>query len=71
MKLRISERKRDEDEPKLLETTVGRVVLLLPVAPDHSSGELEASVDNVFDEGEVVSRRSRVIPQVVAMVLES
>nr|GEZ91452.1 hypothetical protein [Tanacetum cinerariifolium] len=30
---------------------VGHVVPLLPVAPDRSSGELEASVDKLFDEG--------------------
>nr|GFB04498.1 hypothetical protein [Tanacetum cinerariifolium] len=67
---KLGERQRDEDEPKLLETTVGRVVSLLPVASDHSSRELKASVDNLFDEGEVVSRRSRVILQVVFMVLK-
>nr|GEV27407.1 hypothetical protein [Tanacetum cinerariifolium] len=50
-KVRISERECDEDEPKLLETTVGRVVSLLPVTPDRSSGELEASVDKLFEEG--------------------
>nr|GEX99066.1 hypothetical protein [Tanacetum cinerariifolium] len=50
-KVRIGERQRDEDEPKILETIVGRVVPLLPVAPDCSSGELEASVDKLFDEG--------------------
>nr|GEY47071.1 hypothetical protein [Tanacetum cinerariifolium] len=50
-KVRVGERERDEGEPKLLETTVGRVVPLLPVAPDHSFGELEASVDKLFDEG--------------------
>nr|GEV96524.1 hypothetical protein [Tanacetum cinerariifolium] len=49
-KVRIGERKCDEDEPKLLETTVGRVISLLPVAPDRSFGELEASVDKLFDE---------------------
>nr|GEU70031.1 hypothetical protein [Tanacetum cinerariifolium] len=49
-KVRVGERKHDEGEPKLLETTVGRVVLLLPVSPDHSSSELEASVDKLFDE---------------------
>nr|GEV30513.1 transposase (putative), gypsy type [Tanacetum cinerariifolium] len=38
-KVRIGERQRDEDEPKLLETTVGRVVLLLPaVRGDSASG---------------------------------
>nr|GEW25908.1 hypothetical protein [Tanacetum cinerariifolium] len=50
-KVRIDERQRDEVEPKLLETTVGRIVPLLSVAPDRSSGELEASVDKLFDEG--------------------
>nr|GEZ56146.1 transposase (putative), gypsy type [Tanacetum cinerariifolium] len=58
-KVRIGERERDEDEPKLLETIVRRVVPLLPVAPDHSSGELEASVDKFFDEGGVASKRIR------------
>nr|GFB97511.1 hypothetical protein [Tanacetum cinerariifolium] len=42
---------RDEDEPKILETNVGCVVLLLLVAPGRSSDELEASVDKLFDEG--------------------
>nr|GEU50391.1 hypothetical protein [Tanacetum cinerariifolium] len=49
-KVRIGERQRDEDEPKLLETTVRRVVPLLPVASDRSLDELEASVDKLFDE---------------------
>nr|GEX95387.1 hypothetical protein [Tanacetum cinerariifolium] len=49
-KVRIGEREQDKGEPKLLETTVGHVVPLLPVAPDRSSGELEASVDKLFDE---------------------
>ncbi|GJX74774.1 gypsy type transposase [Tanacetum coccineum] len=43
--------KRTDGEPRLLETTVGRVVLLLPVAPARSFGELEASVDKLFGEG--------------------
>ncbi|GJT35604.1 hypothetical protein Tco_0926023 [Tanacetum coccineum] len=51
LKVRISERQRGEDKPKLLDTTVRRVVPLLPVAPDHTEGELEASVDKLFDEG--------------------
>ncbi|GKB21816.1 hypothetical protein Tco_0855739, partial [Tanacetum coccineum] len=50
-KVRIGERQRAEGEPKLLDTTVGRVVPLLPVAPDRTEGELEASVDKLFDEG--------------------
>nr|GFA12686.1 hypothetical protein [Tanacetum cinerariifolium] len=44
-------RKRDEGEPKLLETTIGHVVSLLPVAPDRSSGDLEACVDKLFNKG--------------------
>ncbi|GKA71253.1 hypothetical protein Tco_0777392 [Tanacetum coccineum] len=50
-KVRIGERQRAEGEPKLLDTTVGRVVPLLPVAPARASSELEASVDKLFDEG--------------------
>ncbi|GJV07474.1 hypothetical protein Tco_1345130 [Tanacetum coccineum] len=49
-KVRIGERQRGEDKPKLLDTTVGRVVPLLPVAPAHGEGELEDSVDRLFDE---------------------
>ncbi|GJS28592.1 hypothetical protein Tco_0489212, partial [Tanacetum coccineum] len=49
--VKVVERKRIEDEPRLLETTVGHTVSLLPVAPDHAESELEASVDKMFDEG--------------------
>nr|GEW94201.1 transposase (putative), gypsy type [Tanacetum cinerariifolium] len=51
MKVRVAERQSVEDEPRLLETTVGRVVPLLLVAPARASNELEASVDKLFDEG--------------------
>ncbi|GKB33291.1 hypothetical protein Tco_0872692 [Tanacetum coccineum] len=50
-KVKIDERQRAEGEPKLLDTTIGRVVPLLPVAPARTEGELEASVDKRFDEG--------------------
>nr|GEY03367.1 hypothetical protein [Tanacetum cinerariifolium] len=50
-KVRVVEWERDDDEPRLLETTVGCTVSLLPVTPDHADSELEASVDRVFDEG--------------------
>ncbi|GKC29265.1 hypothetical protein Tco_1036559 [Tanacetum coccineum] len=50
-KVRVGERQRAEGEPKLLDTTVGRVVSLLPVAPARSLSELEASVDKLFDKG--------------------
>ncbi|GJY06647.1 hypothetical protein Tco_0373701, partial [Tanacetum coccineum] len=51
IKVRIGERQHAEGEPKLLDTTVGRVVPLLPVAHARASSELEASVDKLFDEG--------------------
>ncbi|GKD59242.1 hypothetical protein Tco_1296751 [Tanacetum coccineum] len=50
-KVRVGERQRAKGKPKLLDTTVGRVVPLLPVALAHASSELEASVDKLFDEG--------------------
>ncbi|GJR62662.1 hypothetical protein Tco_1504824 [Tanacetum coccineum] len=50
-KVRIGERQHGEDEPKLLDTTVGRTVPLLPVAPARAESELDASVDRLFDEG--------------------
>ncbi|GJS16356.1 hypothetical protein Tco_0410828 [Tanacetum coccineum] len=50
-KVRVGERQRAEGEPKLLDTTVGRVVRLLPVAPTRASRELEATVENIFGEG--------------------
>ncbi|GJZ24478.1 hypothetical protein Tco_0561937 [Tanacetum coccineum] len=50
-KVRVGERQRAEDEPKLLDTTVGRVVPLLPVAPAPGERELEDSMDRLFDEG--------------------
>ncbi|GJZ40931.1 hypothetical protein Tco_0587817, partial [Tanacetum coccineum] len=49
-KVRIGERQRSENEPKLLDTTVGRTVPLLPVAPARAASELDASVDMLFDE---------------------
>ncbi|GJU40384.1 hypothetical protein Tco_1193341 [Tanacetum coccineum] len=50
-KVKIVERERAEGERRLLDSTVGRVVSLLPVAPARSEGELEASVDKLFDKG--------------------
>nr|GEZ14682.1 transposase (putative), gypsy type [Tanacetum cinerariifolium] len=50
-KVRVAERQGAEDEPRLLESTVGSVVSLLPIAPARASSELEASVDKLFDEG--------------------
>ncbi|GJY18856.1 ribonuclease H-like domain-containing protein [Tanacetum coccineum] len=50
MKVRVGERQPAEDEPKLLETTVGRTVPLLPVAPACAESELDASVDRLFSK---------------------
>nr|GFA66033.1 hypothetical protein [Tanacetum cinerariifolium] len=50
-KVKVDEGERKEDEPRLLETTVGRTVPLLRVAPDCGESELDASVDKLFDEG--------------------
>nr|GEU33242.1 hypothetical protein [Tanacetum cinerariifolium] len=50
-KVRVAERQRAKDEPRVLESTVGRVVSLLLIAPARASSELKASVDRLFDEG--------------------
>ncbi|GKA91172.1 hypothetical protein Tco_0813042, partial [Tanacetum coccineum] len=50
-KVKVVERERNKGEPLLLETTVGRTVLLLPVAPDRAESEMDASVERLFDEG--------------------
>ncbi|GJS92790.1 hypothetical protein Tco_0799758, partial [Tanacetum coccineum] len=49
--VRVGERQRAEDEPRLLDTTVGRVVPLLPIVPARAESELDASVDKIFNEG--------------------
>nr|GEW23188.1 hypothetical protein [Tanacetum cinerariifolium] len=48
-KVRVVEREREVDEPRLLNTTVGRTIPLLPVAPGRADSELEASVERLFD----------------------
>ncbi|GKC95000.1 hypothetical protein Tco_1160442 [Tanacetum coccineum] len=50
-KVRVGERKHDEDEPKLLDATVGRVVQLLQIAPARGESELEDSMDKLFGKG--------------------
>ncbi|GKA84643.1 hypothetical protein Tco_0806238, partial [Tanacetum coccineum] len=49
--VKVVERERVEGEAKLLETTVGHTVSLLPVAPVRSEASLEDSVNRLFDEG--------------------
>ncbi|GJY64672.1 hypothetical protein Tco_0466132 [Tanacetum coccineum] len=50
-KVKVVERERVEGEAKLLDSTVGRVVPLLLVAPARAESKLEASVDKLFNEG--------------------
>ncbi|GJZ67697.1 hypothetical protein Tco_0630937, partial [Tanacetum coccineum] len=50
-KVRVVERQHVEDEPKLLDTTMGRDVPLLPIFPARAKSELEASMDKLFDKG--------------------
>nr|GEV81377.1 hypothetical protein [Tanacetum cinerariifolium] len=50
-KVKVGEQERTEEEARLLDSTVGRVFLLLPVAPARAESELEASVERLFDEG--------------------
>ncbi|GJV77792.1 hypothetical protein Tco_1509376 [Tanacetum coccineum] len=49
--VKVVERERVKGEAKLLETTVGRTVPLLPVALVRSEASLEDSVNRLFDEG--------------------
>nr|GEX55722.1 putative ribonuclease H-like domain-containing protein [Tanacetum cinerariifolium] len=50
-KVKVGEQERTEEEAKILDSTVGRVVSLLPVTLACSKSELEASVERLFDEG--------------------
>ncbi|GJT55170.1 hypothetical protein Tco_0990224 [Tanacetum coccineum] len=50
-KVKVVERERVEGGAKLLDSTIGHVVPLLPVAPSCAESELKASVDKLFDEG--------------------
>ncbi|GKG08015.1 hypothetical protein Tco_0333847, partial [Tanacetum coccineum] len=50
-KVKVREQERAEEEARLLDSIVGRVVPLLPVSPAHAESELEASMERLFDEG--------------------
>ncbi|GJT45054.1 hypothetical protein Tco_0953769 [Tanacetum coccineum] len=50
-KVKVGERQRTEGKPKLLDTTMGHVVPLLPIAPAHALSELEVRLDKLFDKG--------------------
>ncbi|GJV75773.1 hypothetical protein Tco_1507357 [Tanacetum coccineum] len=53
IKVKVGERECAEGEARLLDSTVGCVVPLLPVALARADSDLEASVDRLFDEGVV------------------
>nr|GFD59410.1 hypothetical protein [Tanacetum cinerariifolium] len=50
-KVKVREQKRAEGEARILDSTVGRFVPLLSVAPARAESELEASMERLFDEG--------------------
>ncbi|GKD77407.1 hypothetical protein Tco_1340028, partial [Tanacetum coccineum] len=50
-KVKVGERERAEEEVRVLDSTVGRVVPLLPVALARAESELETSAERLFDEG--------------------
>ncbi|GJT79288.1 gypsy type transposase [Tanacetum coccineum] len=56
-KVKVVEREHVEGERKLLESTIGRMVLLLSVAPARFESKLEVSVDKLFDEGGSADQR--------------
>nr|GEY08533.1 transposase (putative), gypsy type [Tanacetum cinerariifolium] len=50
-KVKIGKRKRAEGEARLLDSTVGHVVSLLPIASACAKSKLDATVKKLFDEG--------------------
>nr|GEZ46818.1 hypothetical protein [Tanacetum cinerariifolium] len=66
-KVKIAVRERAEGETKLMDSTIGRVVPLLPVSLARAESKLEASVDKLFDE---VVARNRGFMLLVNMIAE-
>ncbi|GJW63605.1 hypothetical protein Tco_0115489 [Tanacetum coccineum] len=62
-KVKVGERERAEVEAKLLDSTVGRVVPLLLVAPARVDSELEASVDRIIADENVVAEKPKRPPK--------
>nr|GEZ57299.1 hypothetical protein [Tanacetum cinerariifolium] len=69
-KVRVVEGERAKGEVKLMDSIVGRVVSLLPVAPAHAESELEASVNKLFDEGGSADQRNSATGDTAAMTAE-
>nr|GEW43323.1 putative transposase (putative), gypsy type [Tanacetum cinerariifolium] len=57
-KVKVRKRERTEGKAWLLDSTVGRVVSLLPVSPARAKSELEASVERLFNEGGSVDQEN-------------
>ncbi|GJZ37178.1 hypothetical protein Tco_0583369 [Tanacetum coccineum] len=70
-KVRIVERQHGEDEPKLLETTVGRTVSLLSVAPARGESDLEASLTTEVATEDVAPLQPRQKKKRKAAVVDS
>ncbi|GJV14569.1 hypothetical protein Tco_1359892 [Tanacetum coccineum] len=59
-KVKVGERERANEEARLLDSTVRRVVSLLPIAPNRADSELEASMEKFFDESGGADQRDSV-----------
>nr|GEY58957.1 transposase (putative), gypsy type [Tanacetum cinerariifolium] len=59
MKVKVGELERAEGETRLLDSIMGRVVLLLPVAPAYVDSELEASVERIVSGEDVAAEKPR------------
>nr|GEU64933.1 hypothetical protein [Tanacetum cinerariifolium] len=60
-KVKVVKRERAEGDAKLMDSTIGRVVQLLPIAPACAKSELEANVDKLFDEGGSTKHRDSIV----------
>nr|GEW65543.1 putative transposase (putative), gypsy type [Tanacetum cinerariifolium] len=58
-KVKVGERERNEGEARLLDSTVGHVVLFLPVALARVESELEASVERIITEENVATEKPK------------
>nr|GEX55058.1 PIN-like protein [Tanacetum cinerariifolium] len=59
IKVKVVERERKDDEPRLLETAIGRTVPLFPVAPDRDfaggGGELDINIQPVIETTDTIA----------------
>nr|GEY14756.1 hypothetical protein [Tanacetum cinerariifolium] len=64
-KVKVVERERKDDEPRLLETTVGRTILLLPVMPDVARVNWTPMLADFLMRAVVAPRRNKEISPMV------